>query len=163
MYKTLFGFLLVVWSLTAFGQDAPAAQNTSLSQPSAVAVQIGEPAFTVAAGTFKDYKFSVPQGLKKVGVFGHFKATGGAHNDIVVLVMSDDQYVNWRNGRETIKNNPVKDSFTGALYTSHLVTQGTIKRILSTDAATYHLVFYNRFSLLTPKAVEAKIEFRYIK
>ena len=70
-----------------------------------------------------------------------------------------DQFVNWRN--DPIGNNPIKVYFRGALYDSHKVTQGTIKLRLSTDPTTYHVVFYNGFSMLTPKAVEANLTLQY--
>lgn len=164
MRNPLFAATVVVLTcLMAVSQNTPVTQNTAAAQPKVAVQPIGEPAFTVPAGTFKDYTFAVPEGLKKVGVFGHFKATGGPHNDIVVLVMTDDQFVNWRNARDRVQNNPIKDSFRGAMYTSHLVTQGTIKQILPTDPGTYHVVFYNGFSILTPKAVEANIALQFTK
>lgn len=128
-------------------------------KPQLVSKAIGESALTVPANSFKDYPFTVPSGLKNVMLLGHFKATGGAHNDIVVCIMTDDQFVNWRN--RPIENNPIKPYFHGALYDSHEVTQGTIRLPLLADSSTYHLVFYNGFSLFTPKAVVAKFALEY--
>lgn len=94
MRNPLFAATVVVLTcLMAVSQNTPVTQNTAAAQPKVAVQPIGEPAFTVPAGTFKDYTFAVPEGLKKVGVFGHFKATGGPHNDIVVLVMTDERFV----------------------------------------------------------------------
>jgi len=122
-------------------------------KPQVISQAIGEPAFTIPAGAYKDYTFAVPEGLKKVGLFGKFKATGGMRNSIEVWVMNDDQFVNWQN-RHTVT----------PLYNSQKVTQGTIKLLLPTDPGTYHIVFNNRFALLlAPKAVEATLALQYIK
>jgi len=139
------GLPCAILVIAAIAQNAPPAEMQ----------QIGEAAFTVPANSFKEYPVNVPAGLKEVRVVGHFRAAGGAHNDIVVCVMSDDQFVNWRN--DPIRNNPIKEYFKGALYDSHKVTQGTIKLALPTDPGTYHVVFYNGYSMLTPKAIEANL------
>jgi hypothetical protein len=145
--------LLLSLGLVASAQEAPQATTpVSLDKPQVISQTIGEPAFTIPAGAFKDYTFTIPEGLKRVGLFGKFAATGGLHNSIEVWVMNDDQFVNWRNKHGV-----------APLYNSRMVTQSTIKLPLPTDPGTYHIVFNNRFSLLTPKAVETKLMLRYIK
>jgi hypothetical protein len=112
---------------------------------------IGEPAFTVPARGAKDYKFVVPAGVTGASLEGRFAATGGPRNSIEVWVMNDDQFVNWTN------RHPLT-----TLYNSQRVTQGTIKLRLP-DAGTYHVVFNNEFSMLTPKAVEASLTLKYAR
>ena len=137
--KTVMIFLLLS-GILAVAQDAP----QSVSRP------VGEPAFTVAARGAKQYKFGVPIGASAVSLEGHFSATGGPRNSIEVWVMNDDQFVNWMN------RHPLQ-----TLYSSQRVTQGTVKVTLPADGGTYHVVFNNEFSVLTPKAVEASLTLKY--
>jgi hypothetical protein len=152
--------MLFVGSIAVAQQTTPVAPP---DRPQVFSQPIGEPALTVAANSFKEYPFTIPAGLRTIRLVGHFTATGGAHNDIVLCVMNDDQFVNWRNGGADAGNNPIKVSFAGALYDSHIVTQGTIKLYLPSDPATYHVVFYNGFSYLTPKAVAANLALQYTR
>lgn len=122
---------------------APVPQLHTLSMP--------KDAFTVRQLAFNYYRFVVPAGAFNVAMKGHFTATGGAHNDIEVAVLNEDEFVNWRNGHAP----------TNALYNSGRVTQDTINVALSNDAATYYLIFNNRFSLISPKAVEANVNLTY--
>jgi hypothetical protein len=81
---------------------------------------------------------------------GHFAATGGSRNDIEVFVLTEDEFVNWQN-RHTVHT----------LYNSGQVTQDSINLTLPNDAATYYVVFNNKFSFLSPKAVEADIDVNF--
>jgi hypothetical protein len=161
--RIIVAFILLVGSVALAQQVTPVALP---EKPQVISQPVGQPALTVPANSFKQYSFTIPAGLKTIRLVGHFTATGGAHNDIVVCVMNDDQFVNWRNGGQGAKypaNNPIKIDFRGALYDSHLVTQGTIKLYLPSDPETYHVVFYNGFSFLTPKAVTVNLALQYTK
>ena len=50
-----------------------------------------------------------------------------------------------------------------AMYSSQEVTQGTVNLPLPNDAGTYYLVFNNRFSVISPKAVEDNLTLQYTK
>lgn len=137
--KTILSAVALLGTI-AVTQDAP----QTINRP------IGEPAFTVPAHSAKQYKFVVPAGASAVSLEGHFAATGGLRNSIEVWVMNDDQFVNWTN------RHPVN-----VIYNSQKVTQGTVKVTLPPDGGTYHVVFNNEFSVLTPKAVEASFVLKY--
>ena len=77
-------------------------------------------------------------------VSGDFRAFGGAGNDVIVLVMDADSYVNWTNGHQV-----------RVYYNSGQETVGHISVMLS--PGDYYLVFDNGFSLITPKSVEAHV------
>lgn len=124
------------------------AQDT----PQVVTRPVGESAFTVPARGAKQYQFVVPAGASAVSLEGHFAATGGPRNCIEVWVMNDDQFVNW------VNHHPVQ-----AMYNSQKVTQGTVQLSLPSDGGTYHVVFNNEFSVLTPKAVEAGLTLKYAR
>jgi hypothetical protein len=138
-------YVCFILSLAALAQSIPPSETQPIAQT----------AFTIPAKSSKEFSFKVPPGVKQARLVGHFKASGGLHNEIIVFVMNDDQFVNWRN--DPIRNNPVKDNFKGAMYDSHKVTQGTIKLFLPLDPAVYHVVFYNGYSVMTPKAAETTL------
>jgi predicted nucleic acid-binding Zn ribbon protein len=111
-----------------------------------------DPAFTVNKLSEKYYKLTVPAGANGARIQGHFAADGGSGNDIEVAVMSDDDFVNWRNGH------PVR-----AIYNSQKVTQGTVNVSLPSNWGTYYLVFNNKFSIISPKAVHDNLTLQYTK
>ena len=80
---------------------------------------------------------------KQVRVQGRFTATGGARNDVEVYVLGKNEFTNWSNG------NP-----TNTFYNSGRATVGDLSVALPDGFGQYYLVFNNKFSLLTPKAVE---------
>jgi zinc-ribbon domain len=142
----------VVWhfSLNAFGGHATASQP--LQQPPVQLHKVSLPlgAFTVGALASNNYTFTAPAGAFDVTLKGHFAATGGSGNDIEVFVLSEDEFVNWQNGH------PAKTFFN-----SEKITQDSINLTLPSEAASYHVVFNNKFSLLTPKAVQANIDLTF--
>lgn len=96
-----------------------------------------ERAITVKAGgyTWFDYSFNQPTTLK-----GRFRAQGGGRNDIEVYIMDDDNFENWKNGNQA-----------NTYYNSGRVTVANFNVTL--PKGNYHLVFNNKFSVITPKAV----------
>jgi hypothetical protein len=106
-------------------------------------------AFTVSAISSRFYRFEIPPGATGIRVEGHFVATGGTGNDIQALVLSEDDFVNWQNGHPA-----------SAYYDSGKVTQSTITATLP-GPGVYYLVFNNTFSLITPKAVQARAAVHY--
>ncbi len=127
----------------------PIAQSQP-PQPQLHTQTTGDKAFTVNAIGSYYFTFEVPASAYNVNLKGHFSATGGTGNDINVVLLTDDDRVNWQNGHEI-----------HALYNSGKVTQDTVNVMLPADAGKYCLVFNNKFSLLTPKAVQANVALTY--
>jgi hypothetical protein len=100
-------------------------------------------ALTIAAASLSWYPFTVPPDVHNVAVAGHFTATGGTGNDVAVYIVDEDGLANLKN-RHAAR----------AYFNSGKVTQGLIGAVLPNLPATYYLVFDNRFSLITPKAVQ---------
>lgn len=119
--------------------------GSALSQivPQARTQTIVDGALTVAARGSTYYPITVPADATAVSVDGHFTATGGIGNDIEVYVLTEDNFVNFKNGHPS-----------PTLYNSGKVTQDSISVTLPASG-NYYLVFNNNFSLLTPKAVQA--------
>lgn len=78
-------------------------------------------------------------------VFGHFKAEGMSRNNIRVLILDEDGFANWRNGR-TVR----------MFYDSGKVTVGKIDVRLK--PGTYYLVFDNSFSGLSNKTITSDLQ-----
>jgi hypothetical protein len=110
--------------------------------PTSHVVPIANGATTVRAVSYTWYPFFVPSGATGITVNGHFSAVGGAGNDIVCYILDNDGLANLKNGHQA-----------RAYFNSGKVTQATINVALSMSGV-YNLVLDNRFSLLTPKAVQ---------
>lgn len=104
---------------------------------SANAQRAVEKALTVQAGGYAwyDFNFTETTTLK-----GRFRAAGGSKNDIEVYIMDDDNFENWKNGNQA-----------RTYYNSGRVTVANFNVRLA--EGSYHLVFNNRWSIITPKAV----------
>jgi hypothetical protein len=131
----------------ATAQTAPAPP-----QPQPHSVSVVNTALTVDPASYASYHFEVPANAKRVTLNGHFTATGGSGNDIQVFLLNEDEFVNMKNGHDA-----------QTAYNSGKVTQATIAVPLPETPMTYHLVFDNRFSLLTPKAVQVNATLDYIQ
>jgi hypothetical protein len=103
-------------------------------------------AFTVPAGNWKIYEFSMGRGGGRI--VGRFRAEGGSGNDIVCLILDQDGFENLRN------HHAVRP-----YYNSGRVTVANIYAELG--EGSYVLVFDNTFSAITPKAVTARVEMQW--
>lgn len=108
-------------------------------------ITIVNTAFTVKAGDARYWEFRV--GSKGGNVVGRFRAEGGGGNDIKCLILDSDSFENWRNGH-TVRT----------YYTSGKITVANIN--VSLGEGNYFLVFDNTYSVLTSKAVTAKVEMK---
>jgi hypothetical protein len=106
--------------------------------------------FIVEPGKYKVFDIVVTATMKSATVEGTFTASGG-NNDIEVFVLDESQYMNWQNGHKF-----------DATYTSGRVTAGKLNVQLPQEAGTYHVVFSNRFSYITNKAVVADVKLHYV-
>jgi len=134
------------YDATANSQQAAQPQP----QPRLHTQATGDTAFTIPAGGFYHYKLAVPAGAFNVNLKGHFTASGGSGSDVEGYVLSEDAYVNWQNAHSV-----------STLYNSGRVTQGSLNVSLPSDAGTYYVLFSNKFSFLSPKAVQANLTLTY--
>ncbi len=144
--------LVVVWPIQQANRSSvppPASQQSQQLPEQQHRQSTGNVAFTVNAGGMSNYKFTVPAAASNVTMKGHFTASGGS--DIQIVVVNEDEYVNWQNGHPT-----------KTFYNSGKVTQDSFNITLPSDAATYYVVFSNKFSLLTPKAVQASVDLNFL-
>ena len=113
---------------------------------------VTEKTFSVNSHSFASYKFTVPSGTTDVVVNGEFSATGDPDNDVEVFILADDAFVTWRSGYSA-----------STIYDSGRVTHGNIDGTLPAGVGSYYLVFDNRFSSRTAKAIHADVTLRYQK
>lgn len=152
--------LLVGWRLVMNGINNRQTTETNRQaktiyappQPQPHSVPLTNGALTVNANSYAWYSFTVPPNASTVAVNGHFTATGGSGNDIVAFIVDEDGFANLKNGHEA-----------RVYYNSQKVTQAAIAAVLPNSPATYYLVFDNRFSLLTPKAVQVNATLTYLQ
>jgi hypothetical protein len=133
---------IISWAATS---KNPAAQEFRDGITGAQTRAIVDAPFSVEPHGFSSYKFTVPPGAVAVTVTGQFAASGGSENNIEVYLMADSAFVAWSNGYST-----------GTRYESGRVAQGTIDVSLPAGSGIYYLVFSNKFSPRTPKAVRAQ-------
>lgn len=126
-------------------------QTTQNLIPTSHVLQITNGTVTVRAASYTWYTFVVPTGATTVAVIGHFSATGGSGNDIECYILDEDGFANLKNGHSAT-----------TYFKSGKVTQAKVGAAL-TLPGTYHLVLDNRFSLLTPKAVEINAVVSYMQ
>ena len=155
--QNLFSFLvfslLTVVVAACGGDKKPVTQNLVGKQVAPTikhgTLDITEGSFTVAPGKYQSFKVAVVDGVTKPMIEGTFSASGG-NNDVEVFVMEENQFLNWQNGHTS-----------NATYTSGRVTAGKLKVQLPEEAGTYYVVFSNRFSYITNKAVTASLKLAY--
>jgi hypothetical protein len=153
----LIGVVILIVSVTLFflfggglfhGSNVgstPAPTFTSPLRPQSKDLIAG--AFTVGANNNYAIPFTVEQSSYQGKVIGKFTARGGK-NDINVMVMSQDDYVNYTDHNQY-----------RIFYESGFVTVGRLN--VSLTSGSYYLVFDNQPALITSKAVEAYVELRY--
>jgi hypothetical protein len=125
--------------------DYPARPSTTYNLTEAVV----SGAFIVEPRTFKPFKITLAPGMTNARVEGNFTASG-ARNDIEVTLLNEAQYANWQN----------RQRFDAA-YVSGRVTSGKIAVTLPAGPGTYYMVFSNRFSIISNKAVTADVQLVY--
>jgi hypothetical protein len=106
-------------------------------------------AFIVEPRTFKPFKITLMPGMSNARVEGSFTASG-ARNDIEVTLLNELQYAHWQD----------RQRFDAA-YVSGRVTSGKIAVTLPAGPGTYYMVFSNRFSIISNKAVTADVQLVY--
>lgn len=100
--------------------------------------------FVVKAGVARYWKFAVTD---KTGMAaGQFRASGGAHNDIRVLITDSDECENYINGNRA-----------NVFYDSGQKTVGKIDVRLNQGG--YCIIFDNRNSIVSSKEIAAHIIF----
>ncbi len=133
-------------------QRASVADPPVPPPPQPHSIPIGTGALTVNATAYSWYQVSVPPGVASVSITGHFTATGGMGNDIIAFILDEDGFTNFKNGHSA-----------RTFYNSDKVTTASINVTLPNTPTSYYLVFDNRFSLLTPKAVQLNATLNYMQ
>jgi hypothetical protein len=123
------------------------------SKPSAatrlVSIGLPERDFTVPAGRYVTWTFTVPPDASNATLRGSYHASGGEGSDIIAGVASPSDFENWVHGHQS-----------KVYYESPgQVTNGSID--LQLAPGTYEVGFSNRFSIVTDKHVSADVTLQY--
>jgi len=102
----------------------------------------------VESGTYNYYSITVPVRATAIRVLGNFTVSGGAGYPILVLVMDEGNYLNWKN------NYP-----STSLYNSGETTTGSISATLPTSGV-YYLVYSNSYTS-APEDVQTTAYLKY--
>lgn len=115
----------------------------------AATINLGSRAFTLGARQYEYVGFTVGPDMGSPYVIGHFLASGGGGNDVRVLLLGADGFVNYRNGHQ------FRDYYdSGQVTTDHL-------NIGPLAPGKYDLVYSNRFSIFTSKAIASTIRLQF--
>jgi len=133
--------IVVIAGLWLFSNMQASGGNPFSSGPTKQTSSLGSGTYPVPARQYYEISFFVPQGATQSSIQFTFTASGGIGNDIKVYVMTDIDFVNWKNGHSA-----------STLYNSGQVT--TDSTTVSLGPGTYHIVFDNTYSLLSSKQVQ---------
>jgi hypothetical protein len=134
---------LALFSYFSRSRRSPVEGGAGFSMPRPV--RLGSSEIVVPPGRFSYTRFDVPAS-NEFWVAGHYRATGGAGNDIQVMLMDADSFANFKN-RHTFKT----------YYSSPKETAGTLA-VGKLPAGTYYLIFSNLFSIFSNKVVQNGIQ-----
>jgi hypothetical protein len=138
--------VLIARSTSQRSRDEPHAPSV-LVTPHSQAIVSGP--IVVSAGRVLYYRIPTPA-YRDIHVKGHFLALGGQGNDIEAVLAEETEFGKWMDGQ------PCK-----AFYQSGRATSGDIDVKLPALSKTYYLAFNNRFSVLSPKTINADIHMDY--
>jgi len=125
-------------------------QISPLSQP--YTQPIVNSAVTIKARSILWYTIVIPPNVTKPVVNAHFAASGGSGNDIIIYVVNSDGLANLSNNRAA-----------ATFFNSGRVTEQDFSVFLPSAPGIYYLVLDNRFSIITPKAVQINATLSYVR
>jgi hypothetical protein len=145
--------VFVVWALVGGGPFSQWVRSLAGWKADVVVL---DKSFTVRPRVFRYYKFSVPEGAKET-VVGHFEsaavneagASAGEDNSIEVLIMTETEFATWQTGGQA-----------NVVFESGKVAKGALHTALPVAPVSYYLVFSNKTSPTTAKAVKAEVSLR---
>ncbi len=126
--------VVIIVILAAALIAAFARQNQQQPFPTPAVQQIVPGNFTVNAGSYTDYNFTVPADFSRVWVYGTFTVSDSAVSGINVYVMDNGNFTNWQNGQTA-----------NTYYDSGQVNAGTVNTT-TLPSGVYYLVFDNTLS-----------------
>jgi len=170
LVSALLAVLLIVVIVWVAASDNPFAQGIQELVGWKHDETVLDSTFSVGPHAFRFYKFSLPEGSVNVGIVGQFTSSVDAQNagsrkakddkdkskdkdserGIEVYVLTEPAFTVWQNGYAT-----------SSLYDSGSVAEGTVQADIPAGAGIYYLVFSNKSSPKTSKAVHATVVLRY--
>ncbi len=130
-------------------QAATESRSTLAARLVTVNIPLGSRDVVVPPGSYSWVKFTInPSEAGARWVVGHYATSGGSGNDIQVLLMDSDGFLNFKNRHAGT-----------AYYSTGKETAGQLN-VGPLAAGTFYLVFNNGFSLVSNKVVQNGIDLR---
>ena len=104
---------------------------------------------TINCEEWQAFKISVPQDAKNIHVQGSFLASGGSGNDIMVAIMTEENFLNFQNGHTV-----------NVFYNSGQLTVNNFDVALPFEG-NYYIVYSNLFSSFSAKRVQTTVNLIY--
>jgi hypothetical protein len=148
------GFLLLMTSLYLIDKIAEANRlrkyqvEQAAYVPTEHSVEIVHGSIIVQSYAYKFYEFSIRPSAYNHRIIGRFSASGGTGDDIRVLVMTKDDFTNFKNGHKS-----------NCFYDSGKTTVANFDVSLPSTDQKYVLVFDNTFSVVTNKEINTDINY----
>jgi hypothetical protein len=139
-------------SLGAVNNSNPNEGNNPDYLPTPYTVSVISGSIAVNANSYNYVTFSVPKGALNPVLQGNFTSSGDSqNNNVIVTVMSQTDFVNWQNGRQS-----------STYYNKDLLPMVTGNINITLPSGTYYIIFGSA-TYLSPKTVSAQINLIYSK
>jgi len=145
--KIVVPFMVVLISL-AFMLLGLSCGSKNRANPTHV-MNIVNDTVSVSAGYHQAYPVTITSEMKNPMLVCSYKASGGTGNDIVVYIMDEANYINWKNGQQV--------SF---YYNSGKSTTASFS-VAMNALGTYYIVYDNAFSTVSSKNVVSRVDLKY--
>lgn len=132
------------------------ANQTVSPKSTPILYRIVDSNFTVAAGSYKAYNFTIPSEISSCQVSGSFSVTTTNSSGIRVFIWDNAEFSNWQKGQ--VSQSPLGRIISS--YDSGLTTNGTIEAS-PYPGGTYFLIFQNNST--DSQNVTSQTSFWYIE
>lgn len=140
------------FSLGIVNNSYPNGENNPDYLPTSYNVSVISGSITVNANSYNYVSFSVPKDALNPVLQGNFTASGDSqNNNVIVTVMSQTDFVNWQNGRQS-----------STYYNKDLFPMVTGNINITLPSGTYCIVFGSA-TWMQAKTVLAQIDLTYSK
>jgi hypothetical protein len=139
-------------SLSAVNDSNSIEGNNPDYLPTPYTVNVISGSIAVNANSYNCVSFSVPKGALNPVLQGNFTSSGDSqNNNVIVTVMSQTDFVNWQNGRQS-----------STYYNKDLFPMATGNINITLPSGTYYIVFGSA-TWMQAKTVSAQIDLTYSK
>ena len=145
--------LAIVITIIASGALSLGTVNNPNYHPTSYTIGVISGPITVNSNSYNFVSFFVPEGALNPVLHGNFTSSGDSqNNNVIVTVMSQQDYINWQNGRQS----------STYCYNKDLLPMVTGNINITLPSGFYYIIF-DSATYLSPKTVSAQIDLTYSK